>query len=145
MPSLLGICMQTEKQYKADLFNVNRVINRRRFSICEERGSKCSESVQLSPPTMLLPFGLSTQHPLSSATNPVWATQEMKHSLIFPLCLWRGISANCAGHEKHLHLWDLLPSERLKAEHKLLTICRLDSVKFEKGQQDWGGSLLSML
>lgn len=50
IPSLHGICMQTEKHYKVDLFSVNRVINLRIFSICEEAGSKCSESMQLSLP-----------------------------------------------------------------------------------------------
>lgn len=57
---LLGICMQTEQRHKVDLFNVNRVINRGRFGVCEERGSECSDP-------------LST---LVSAPNRVCTTQD---------------------------------------------------------------------
>lgn len=81
-PPLLGICMQTEQRHKVDLFNVNRVINRRRFSVCEERGSKCPD-----PCSLHLLFPLNT---LVSAPNLVCTTQEMSPSV----CPWRGMCKN---------------------------------------------------
>lgn len=128
IPSLHGICMQREKQYKVDLFSV---INLRRFSICENRRSKYRESMQLSLPTTPLPFGLSTTHPKTPCLQTL--SKKLRKRKIFSYFHFvseeeslRAVQAMRSKRTKHLHPGDLLLSVRLKsykAEPALLTIC----------------------
>lgn len=70
-PSSPGICMQTATQCKVDLFSVNRVINLRRFSICEERGAIKVLRIQISSDNAAAPFwGFFRLTSISSAYKP---------------------------------------------------------------------------
>lgn len=83
--------MQSAKLYKVDLFNVNRVLKLRRFSICEE-------GIKVLGICAVISFNNAA--PVSSATNPLCRPRKGNIGSDFHLVSVRAIESK----QETLHL-----------------------------------------